>query len=155
MQSTDGDCDGDGDGKANADNGDEADADNDDDAEMIYNIFPPKVLGVSRSTSRGDFMASRKILLLPPNISSTKYFIPSSDQISYAILCEQISHLYGCSKIVGSKKMYKSYNANYVDMASNRCEGLAWSQGVSQRIVCTTRSHSGYVVNYAWYGHRG
>ena len=81
MQSTDGD--GDGDGKADADNDDEADADNDDDAEMIYNIFPPKVLGVSRSTSRGDFMASRKILLLPPNISSTKYFIPSSDQIYY------------------------------------------------------------------------
>ena len=82
MQSTDGD--GDGDGKADADNDDEADADNDDDAEMIYNIFPPKVLGVSRSTSRGDFMASRKILLLPPNISSTKYFIPSFDQIYLA-----------------------------------------------------------------------
>ena len=27
-------------------------------------------------------------------------------------------------------------------MTSNRCEGLAWSQGVSQRIVCTTRSHT-------------
>ena len=38
--------------------------------------------------------------------------------------------------------MYKSYNANFVDMTSNRCEGLAWSQGVSQRIVCTTRSHT-------------
>ena len=75
MQSTDGD----GDGKADADNDDEADADNDDDAEMIYNIFPPKVLGVSRSTSRGDFMASREILLLPPNIlffaNVTKYLI--------------------------------------------------------------------------------
>ena len=39
--------------------------------------------------------------------------------------------------------MYKSYNANFVDMTSNRCEGLAWSQGVSQRIVCTTWSHTG------------
>ena len=77
MQSTDGYCDGDGDGDG------KADADNDDDAEMIYNIFPPKVLWVTRSTSRGDFMASREILLLPPNISSTKYFIPSSDQIYY------------------------------------------------------------------------
>ena len=81
MQSTDGDCDCDGDGDGDGDG--KADADNDDDAEMIYNIFPPKVLGVSRSTSRGDFMASRRILLLPPNISSTKYFIPSSDQIYY------------------------------------------------------------------------
>ena len=91
MQSTDGDCD--GDGKADADNDDEADADNDDDAEMIYNIFPPKVLWVTRSTSRGDFMASRKILLLPPNISSTKYFIPSSDQISMDSMRPNISSL--------------------------------------------------------------
>ena len=65
---------------------------------------------VSRSTDRGDFMASRKILLLPQNISSftcdqifhpligTKYCIPLLWPNISSFTCDQISHPFPVTK---------------------------------------------------------
>ena len=87
-------------------------------------------------------MASRKILLLPPNISSTKYFIPSSDQIYYGFYASKYLIFMAVAKLQVQRRCTNRLLI-FFDMMSNRCEGLAWSQGLSQRIVCTTWSHTG------------
>ena len=66
---------------------------------------------VSRSTDRGDFMASRKILLLPPNISSftsaTKYFYISMPTNISSFLGTKYIILYICSNTLLPLKQKK------------------------------------------------